>query len=220
MGWPTPKLGRTELASQIFTGTHLSERHREIFIISLGELILSGGIGLAGSGFQAGPVTTSFVGFASAVVLFQLYFHRVEQLLAPPAVTVVERVRPGTSTSYSHLVMVAGVLLWHARVRVGDAVFGPRTDGETTHAGRLLRSLHTRMIVLLDRGFDSNTFLGAVAGTGAQFLVRLNGNRKPPVLARHHDGSYTSVIGGCGSGSSRVRSPSPRPPGPGPVSTG
>ncbi|MFU8854877.1 IS4 family transposase [Micromonospora sp. SL1-18] len=77
-----------------------------------------------------------------------------------------------------------------------DAVFGPRTDGETTHAARLLRSLHPRMIVLLDRGFDSNTFLGAVAGTGAQFLVRLNGNRKPPVLARHHDGSYTSVIGG------------------------
>ncbi len=52
------------------------------------------------------------------------------------------------------------------------------------------------MIVLLDRGFDSNTFLAAVAGTGAQFLVRLNGNRKPPVLARHSDGSYTSIIGG------------------------
>ncbi|MFG1834059.1 low temperature requirement protein A [Micromonospora chersina] len=111
LGWPTPKLGRTELASQIFTGAHLSERHREIFIISLGELILSAGIGLAGSGFQAGRVATSFVGFASAVVLFQLYFHRVRQLLAPPAVMVVERVRPGTSTSYSHLVMVAGVLV-------------------------------------------------------------------------------------------------------------
>ncbi|GAB3328824.1 low temperature requirement protein A [Micromonospora halotolerans] len=111
LGWPTPKLGRTELASQIFTGAHLSERHREIFIIALGELILSGGIGLAGSGFQAGRVAASFVGFASAVVLFQLYFLRVRQLLAPPAVTVVERVRPGTSTSYSHLVMVAGVLV-------------------------------------------------------------------------------------------------------------
>ncbi|MET8834193.1 low temperature requirement protein A [Micromonospora sp. NPDC004540] len=111
VGWPTPKLGRTELASQIFTGTHLSERHREIFIISLGELVLSAGIGLADSGFQAGRVAASALAFASAVVLFQLYFHRVRQLLAPPAVTVVERVRPGTSTSYSHLVMVAGVLV-------------------------------------------------------------------------------------------------------------
>ncbi|NES28168.1 low temperature requirement protein A [Micromonospora terminaliae] len=125
LGWPTPKLGRTELASQIFTGMHLSERHREIFIISLGELILSCGLGLAGSGFQAGRVATSFVGFAGAVVLFQLYFHRVRQLLAPPAVMVVERVRPGTSTSYSHLVMVAGVLVVSTSVAlVIDQPFG------------------------------------------------------------------------------------------------
>ncbi|MGC3862397.1 low temperature requirement protein A [Micromonospora chersina] len=125
LGWPTPKLGRTELASQIFTGAHLSERHREIFIIALGELILSAGIGLAGSGFQAGRVATSFVGFAGAVVLFQLYFHRVRQLLAPPAVMVVERVRPGTSTSYSHLVMVAGVLVVSTSVSlVIDQPFG------------------------------------------------------------------------------------------------
>lgn len=125
IGWPTPKLGRTELASQIFTGSHLSERHREIFLIALGELILSAGMGLAGSGFQAGRVAASAVGFASAVVLFQLYFHRVRQFLAPPAVKVVERVRPGTSTSYSHLVMVAGVLAVSTSVSlVADRPFG------------------------------------------------------------------------------------------------
>ncbi|MBM0240450.1 IS4 family transposase [Micromonospora sp. ATA32] len=77
-----------------------------------------------------------------------------------------------------------------------DAVFGPKSQGETTYAMRLIRSLHPRMIVLLDRGFDGNTFLAAVAGTGADFLVRLNGNRKPPVLANHGDGSYTSIIAG------------------------
>jgi hypothetical protein len=36
-----------------------------------------------------------------------------------------------------------------------DAVFGPRSDGETTQALRLLRSLHTGMIVLLDRGLTA-----------------------------------------------------------------
>lgn len=77
-----------------------------------------------------------------------------------------------------------------------DAVFGPRSEGESTYAIKLLHNLGPEMIVLLDRGFDSNTFLGAVAGTGADFLVRLNGNRKPPVLARHRDGSFTSIIGG------------------------
>ncbi|WP_330438619.1 low temperature requirement protein A [Micromonospora sp. NBC_00821] len=111
IGWPTPRLGRTELTSQIFTGVHLSERHRAIFIVALGELILSTGTGLAGSGFTAGAVATGAVAFVSAVLLFQLYFQRVQRILAPPSVATVERVRSGTSTSYSHLVMVAGVVL-------------------------------------------------------------------------------------------------------------
>jgi hypothetical protein len=48
----------------------------------------------------------------------------------------------------------------------------------------------------LDRGFDAGDFLADVAGTGAQFLVRLNASRKPPVLRCLPDGSFTSVIGG------------------------
>jgi hypothetical protein len=77
-----------------------------------------------------------------------------------------------------------------------DAVFGPKSQGETTQARRLLRSLHAGMIVLLDRGFDSTAFLAALAATDAQFLVRLTGNRKPPVLRRYHDGSFLSLIAG------------------------
>ena len=77
-----------------------------------------------------------------------------------------------------------------------DAVFGPKTAGETTQGLRLTRSLHAGMIVLPDRGFDSNTFLAAIHATGAHFLVRLTSNRKPPILRRHRDGSYNSIIGG------------------------
>jgi hypothetical protein len=77
-----------------------------------------------------------------------------------------------------------------------DAVFGPKSAGETTQALRLLRSLHAGMIVLLDRGFDGNDFLGALAATEADFLVRLGGNRKPRVLRRYRDGSYLSLVGG------------------------
>ena len=58
-----------------------------------------------------------------------------------------------------------------------------------------MRCLHENMIVLLDRGFTSGTFLGAVAGTGAGFLARLSAARKPPVLRRFHDGSFLSQIG-------------------------
>ena len=52
------------------------------------------------------------------------------------------------------------------------------------------------MLVLMDRGFDAGEFLAEVAATRAQFLVRLTANRRPPVLHRLPDGSFTSLIGG------------------------
>jgi Transposase DDE domain len=76
------------------------------------------------------------------------------------------------------------------------AVFGTTAIGELAWARRLLHLLDGSMLVLMDRGFDAGDFLAEVAATGAQFLVRLNATRRPPVLARLPDGSCTSVIGG------------------------
>jgi hypothetical protein len=76
-----------------------------------------------------------------------------------------------------------------------DAVFGPTSMGENGYTRRLRRSLHTGMIVLLDRNFDDAALIGDLAATGADLLVRLKSNRKLPVLRRYGDGSYLSRIG-------------------------
>jgi hypothetical protein len=76
------------------------------------------------------------------------------------------------------------------------AVFGSTATGELDWARQLLHLLDDSMLVLMDRGFDAGDFLAQVAATRAQFLVRLNANRKPPVLRHLPDGSFTSVIGG------------------------
>jgi Insertion element 4 transposase N-terminal/Transposase DDE domain len=76
-----------------------------------------------------------------------------------------------------------------------DAVFGPTSTGEAGYTRRLARSLHTGMIVLLDRGFDDAGLIGHLAGTGAHLLLRVKSNRKLPVLRRYRDGSYLSQIG-------------------------
>nr|WTB28584.1 transposase [Streptomyces sp. NBC_00830] len=76
-----------------------------------------------------------------------------------------------------------------------DAAFGPRSNGETVYGKRLMRSVHAGMIVLLDRGFSSNTFLAAVAATEAAFLARVTAVRKPPVLTRYDDGPFLSRFG-------------------------
>jgi hypothetical protein len=76
-----------------------------------------------------------------------------------------------------------------------DAVFGPTTIGETTHTRDLLPSLHTGMIVLLDRNFAAKALLDAIDTTGATFLVRLKNGRPMPVLRHYDDGSYLSMLG-------------------------
>jgi hypothetical protein len=76
------------------------------------------------------------------------------------------------------------------------AVFGPTTPGEVSYATRLLHLLGPDMLVLWDKGFDSNAFLAAVDTTGARILGRMTNSRRPPVLARLSDGSYLSHVGG------------------------
>jgi hypothetical protein len=65
---------------------------------------------------------------------------------------------------------------------------------EATLALRLLPLLRPGMLVLLDRGFDSATFLAAVNRTGATLLARVRSQRIPPVLAHLSDGSYLSNL--------------------------
>jgi Insertion element 4 transposase N-terminal/Transposase DDE domain len=80
-----------------------------------------------------------------------------------------------------------------------DAVFGATTRGETTYAASLLASLRAGMIMLADRNFAAGGLAAKIAGTGAQFLIRVRtgaGAPKLPVLARCHDGSYHSRFGG------------------------
>jgi hypothetical protein len=52
------------------------------------------------------------------------------------------------------------------------------------------------MLVLLDRAFDANAFLGEVAATGALLLARAKSTRHPYVLGHLPDGSYLSHLDG------------------------
>jgi hypothetical protein len=76
------------------------------------------------------------------------------------------------------------------------AVFGAPATGELAWARQLTHLLDASMLVLADRGFDDGAFMAAVAATGAQFLIRLQATRRPPVLARLPDGSVLSEIAG------------------------
>jgi hypothetical protein len=77
-----------------------------------------------------------------------------------------------------------------------DSVFGPVAAREFGPATRLLRSLNSGMLVLLDAGFDATVFLSDVAATGADFVVRLPRTARLIALERYPDGSWLTVRAG------------------------
>jgi hypothetical protein len=76
-----------------------------------------------------------------------------------------------------------------------DATFGSTHIGETSYAPHLLGALRRGMIVLGDRNFAASALIAAIAGTGADLLIRTKSGRALPVCRRLPDGSWVSRIG-------------------------
>jgi len=76
-----------------------------------------------------------------------------------------------------------------------DAVFDPVSTGELDQARHLTRSLRPGMLLLADRNYAAADLIGALAATGAHLLIRCKNGRKLPILRRHRDGSFFSIIG-------------------------
>jgi Insertion element 4 transposase N-terminal/Transposase DDE domain len=75
------------------------------------------------------------------------------------------------------------------------AAFGPTSVDEKGYATRLLAALGPGMLVLADRNFGYRPMLAALAGTGADLLVRVKTGHRWPVCRRCRDGSWLSRIG-------------------------
>ncbi|MGP4103423.1 IS4 family transposase [Nonomuraea sp. KM90] len=76
------------------------------------------------------------------------------------------------------------------------ATFGPFTTGETRYAPALFGCLRPGMVLLADRNFAVKDLVTAIAGTGADLVIRCKNSRALPRLTTLSDGSWTSVLGG------------------------
>ncbi|MGW4467596.1 low temperature requirement protein A [Micromonospora sp. NPDC004704] len=111
LDWPTPKLGRVRTAEVPIAGEHLAERYQQFLLVTLGESILVIGLTFSGSSFAPDRTTAFLVSLLTTVLLWRVYFHQAGHLL-PLAITVAGRqLRFGVSMSFSHLFMVAGIVL-------------------------------------------------------------------------------------------------------------
>jgi hypothetical protein len=116
-------------------------------------------------------------------------------LPGPPANLAVYRKGGGHhgGTGYP-LVRLAALVACGTRA-VLAAGFGSTSIDERDHAAGLLGALHPGMLVLADRNFGYQPPLTALAGTGADLLVRIKAGRRLPVCRRCSDGTWLSRIG-------------------------
>jgi low temperature requirement protein LtrA len=119
------------------SATHFVERHGLVILIALGESIVAIGAGTAGLHIDAALATTAALALALSASMWWLYFDRDDeragQVLGGTASGV--RARLGMWIAYSHLVMVAGVVLMAAGVE--SIVAHPKDPAETAAAWNL-----------------------------------------------------------------------------------
>ncbi|MEV4630404.1 low temperature requirement protein A [Micromonospora sp. NPDC049523] len=111
LDWPTPRLGRARTEGVSIAGEHLAERYQQFLLVTLGESVLVIGLTFSGASFALDRSTAFLVAFLTTVLLWRVYFHQAGHLL-PLAISVARRqLRFGVSMSFSHLFMVAGIVL-------------------------------------------------------------------------------------------------------------
>jgi low temperature requirement protein LtrA len=109
--FPTPGLGRASPSEFAISAEHLAERYRQFFIIALGELILVSGLAFGGSGLGADRSAALVMSFATIVLMWRIYIYRAGQLLSTPIAAASDPLRVGIAQAYSHLIMVAGIVV-------------------------------------------------------------------------------------------------------------
>ncbi|MEU7918473.1 low temperature requirement protein A [Micromonospora zamorensis] len=111
LGWPVPWLGRARANEWHLSGEHLAERYRQFIILALGETILATGNFYRLSARDLEDTTAFLLTFWTVVFLWWTYFYRTTSSLDVKINTAVDPYRLNLRASYTHLVMVAGILL-------------------------------------------------------------------------------------------------------------
>ncbi|RKR91375.1 low temperature requirement protein LtrA [Micromonospora pisi] len=110
-GYPLPRLGRSSAEEHRVGGEHLAERYRQMFIVTLGEIILVGVRPYGDPPFVSQRTAGVVLLFLTTVALWRIYIVYVAGNLATGIDRAANPGRIALVAAYAHLVMVAGVVL-------------------------------------------------------------------------------------------------------------
>ncbi|GLZ58604.1 MULTISPECIES: low temperature requirement protein A [Micromonospora] len=181
--WPFPGLGRSTWPELQVNGRHLSERYQQIFIIALGELILTSGVTYSDSGLDRDSTVAFALAFVTAVALARLY-------LVPAGARLGARIEaegpPGSRLTllagYLHLVMIAGVLA--TSVAMEMTIDDPRaSDSGQLAVGVIGPALALTARILLAAAVDGSRPWARLVGVPAIIVGGLATVRLPQVAS-------------------------------------
>jgi low temperature requirement protein LtrA len=109
--WPLPVLGRSPDSEWDFGAEHISERYRQMFIIALGDTILTMGLTYVATPSTVARAAALVLCFVTTVLLWQIYFRFAAALLANLLAAGPPAARLARVTVYHHLLMVMGIVL-------------------------------------------------------------------------------------------------------------
>jgi low temperature requirement protein LtrA len=130
--FPLPGLGRLAGAELAPGGEYLAERHRALFVIALGEMVLAIGSTLTVRGFDTARTAAFVVTFLLTALIWRIYIFRAGEEIAPAVEASANPNALGTLCSYAHLTMIVGIVV----TSVGDELvidhpFGHPRPAET-----------------------------------------------------------------------------------------
>ncbi|WP_165947162.1 low temperature requirement protein A [Micromonospora sp. 15K316] len=109
VGWRVPRLAPLGEEHLRVRGDHIAERHRQVFIIAVGEVLLTSGVSLSRAGLDGVRIGAFVLAFAIAGLIARAFF-------LPRGLSLQDALdrRPSTvavRASYTHLVMIVGIVV-------------------------------------------------------------------------------------------------------------
>ncbi|MGN9917458.1 low temperature requirement protein A [Micromonospora palomenae] len=111
LAYPVPGLGMVPERQRNVTAEHLSERFQQFFIIALGDAVLVIGMMFSRVHSEAENISAFAIAFLTTLLLWRIYVHRSGELL-PHAIQAAKAPSRFLLTApYTHLTLVAGVVI-------------------------------------------------------------------------------------------------------------
>ena len=213
LGWPVPRLGRSQAAEWRLVGERVAERYRQFVIVALGVAVLVSGTTYTQGAYTLDRGWALAVVFTTVVLMWRIYIYRAGELLTE----AIGRSRNPSlltqSAAVTHLIMVAGI--GGAAVTSQLVVVRPFGDTPPSWAAVVLGG---PALFLVGRGLLDYTVFGRVSRSRVAGLVLLGAAAPasavlPPVMVALLATGILAMIAAANLVSTRLHARVPAPPG-------